>query len=416
MKKLLKRVFGFVRTIKAKFKALSFKKKALVVCAIIAVFIIGAVIIGRSGGPKVISSQAEFADITEVVSETGSIVASGRIDVYSPTNGSISTLYVENEDFVEEGRELFAVESSATEQEQQAAYANYLTAVAAQNSAKSNLNVLRSSMYEAWEDFRDLATNGTYEKGDGKPNEKNREAAEFQIAQDDWLAAEAKYKDQQKVVAQTEAQVSSTWLLYEATQNAVVKAPTSGTVSNLSVTQGSSVAVKSITTVVSPVLTIAKKTSTEVVVSLSETDITKIQNGQEATIDASAVDEKTYKGIVKRVDSIGTSIAGVNRYSVYVELVNPDNKLRSGMTVDTTVVTKKIKNVLSVPNSAVKPYQNGRAVRILDKSTRQIKYIPVEIGVRGKERTQILKGITEGEEVITSLSNEQLKRPGLFGS
>ena len=43
------------------------------------------------------------------------------------------------------------------------------------------------------------------------------------------------------------------------------------------------------------------------------------------------------------------------------------------------------------------------------------QYLPVEIGVKGEERTQILKGVAEGRQVISALSNAQIKRPGGFG-
>jgi hypothetical protein len=44
------------------------------------------------------------------------------------------------------------------------------------------------------------------------------------------------------------------------------------------------------------------------------------------------------------------------------------------------------------------------------------QFIPIEVGIRGKERTQILSGIEEGRQVILSLTNEQSKRKGLFGN
>ena len=83
------------------------------------------------------------------------------------------------------------------------------------------------------------------------------------------------------------------------------------------------------------------------------------------------------------------------------------------MSVDADIKTKTAKNVLIVPNSSVKPYQGGRAVRVPGEKG-EVKFIPVEIGIRGIKNTQILSGIRQGQEVITALSNESIKRPGLF--
>ena len=84
------------------------------------------------------------------------------------------------------------------------------------------------------------------------------------------------------------------------------------------------------------------------------------------------------------------------------------------MTADVEIETKNLTNILVVPNSAVKPYQGEKAVRVVDKVTKQVKYVPVVVGVKGENKTQILKGINQGQEVIQSLSNEQIKRPSLF--
>jgi HlyD family secretion protein len=401
----------------AKFKTFSLKKKIFITVIIIVLAIVGIRTVSAIIAPPTYTTAiVKKNNITEIVSETGIITAGGRTDIFSPTNGIITEVYVANGDEVIDGQELFKVESSATEQEQQAAYSNYLTAVATLNSAKSNLDVLRSSMYAAWDTYYDLATGDEFENADGTPKNDKREAAEFQIARDDWEAAEAKYKDQQTAVAQASAQVSSTWLLYQATQNAIVKASIAGIISNVAVTTGNSVSIKSpILPATPPVLTISVPSSVEAQVPLSETDIAKVKAGQNATIDVSAVDNKKYKGVVSRVDTIGTDVSGVVRYNSYILISNPDTQLRPGMNADAEIVTNQLEDVLSVPNTSVKPYQGGRAVRVPDGKTK-VKYIPVEIGVRGEEFTQILKGLTQGQVIVTSLSNEKLKRPGLFGN
>lgn len=391
---------------------LSWKKKIIVIVIAVITAVVAINTIGANPNAGYTFAKAEERDITETVTETGNISTNGSIEVLSPANGIATDVYVKNGDTVIEGQDLVKIQSSASQQEQQSAYSNYLAAVASLNSAQSNLNVLRASMYDAWDDHRNLATNDTYETGDGVARTENREAAEFQISQDTWLAAEKKYKDQQTVVGQAQSQVSSTWLLYQATQNAVVKATADGTVTNLSVTNGTNVNAQSLTQSATPLLVITNQKATEVTVSLSESDIAKIKEGQKAVIDVSSVDDKEYQGVVRRVDTIGTDELGVIRYKAYIEIINPDENLRPGMTADAQITTNQIENVLTVPNSAVKPYQGGRAVRVLKNN--QIEFIPVKIGVRGDEYTQILSGISKGQEVITALSNEQITRPGLF--
>lgn len=416
MKSVMQRIVGVVLKPWNWFKNKSFKKKLLIIVLLLIALIVFFSVIGNiTQKPKYSLSKVEKGNITEIVTETGSITASGTVNVYSPTNGVVENVLISNGSSVQEGDELFTVKSSATEQEQKQAYANYMTAVSSLGSAQAGLHALQSAMFGAWDDYKTLAEGDGYENSDGTPKTDQRTLPEFHVAEKDWLAAEAQYKNQQSVVGQAQAQVSSTWLLYQATQNATVKAPADGTVSNLSVTNGSSVSINTPAVPSQPVLTLSSGGVTEIAVSLSESDVAKVKMGQNAEIDVSAIDDKTYKGVVKRVDTIGTENLGVVRYNAYIEVLNPDNNLRPGMTADVEITTNELKGVLTVPNSAVKPYQGGRAVRIVGKNG-EAEFKPVKIGVRGVKNTQIISGVDEGTEIITALSNEQIQRPGLFGN
>lgn len=400
------------------FRHASFKKKALAVTLLlIAVIIASQQIQNLTKPPAYTTQKVAKGSITETVTETGNIIVAGKADIYSPSEGVVEEVFVTNGDEVTEGQELFRVQSSATVQEQQAAFANYLTALNSLNASKSTLDSLRADMFTQWKTYRDLATNSTYENSDDSPNEPNRTAAEFHIAKDEWLSAEAKYKDQQTAIGQASADVNSKLLLYQATQDATVIAPYSGVVSNLSITQGSSVKAKTLTVIPSPVLLITENAPVEVLIELSESDITKVASGQKAEIDVSAITDKKYKAVVNRVDTLGSDKQGVIVYNVYLRMSDADKNIRPGMNIDAEIVTKKVESVISVPNSAIKPYAGGRAVRIPDKKSKNgYKFIPVVIGIRGNERTEIIEGLNTGDTVITSLSNEQLKRPGLFGN
>lgn len=391
-----------------RFKALSRKKKILViVVAIILIFFVLPGIANSNKKPSYESAIVAKEDIKEIVTETGTIAVSGRVDVQSPTNGVIKEVFVKNGDIVKKGQALFTVESSATEQEQRSAHADYLAAKAALDNANATLNALQAELFRTNQIF-------VNDRGVDNPTKDQKDDPVYIQQNANWLKAEADYKNQQTVIAQAQAKVSSALLAYQATQNATVKATLAGKVSNLAVTTGSGVSAATLTSSPRPVLTISSQGSTEVIVSLSESDIAKVQEGQEAIIEINAIDNETYNGIVRRVDEVGTDNGGVIRYNAYIEVLEADSRIRSGMTVDVDIITKKLHNVLSVPNSAVKPYQGGRAVRVYDAGKRDFVYKPVTVGVRGNSRTQILDGIEEGQEVVTSLSNEQLKRSGAF--
>ncbi len=405
------------------FKRQSLWKKIGIVILLLVVSASAVSSLTHKNGQKYNVEAVKRADITESVDESGVVKISAQTDIYSPTNGVIEELYVSNGAIVQPGDELFKVKSTATQQEKQAAYASYLSAVAALNAAKSNREALQADMFAKWDTFKELAESDSYEKDDGTPDYENRALPEFHIPEKQWLAAEQKYIDQEKVIAQAQAAVNSSWLEYQATQTTVVKSTAEGTVSNLSVvlndsvtaSSGNAVSIPGVSSAsVKPVLTVADFSVIGVLLSLGESDINKVEPGDEAVIDVDPIDNRKYKGFVSRVDEIGYDDGGVMKYDVFIIIQDRDNQLKAGMTADVVMITEKLVNALSVPNTAVKPYEGGKAVQIVNDKN-ELEFVPVQVGVRGEQRTQILKGISDGEEIVVSLKNEQVERPGLFG-
>lgn len=393
-------------------KKLTKTKKILLGIALLLLIGIGIQIYrANTKKPNYTFGTVTRSDITEIVSETGKISTTGITPVLSPANGIVTNIYVENGDDVTVGETLFIINSTATEQQKSLALSNYLSAKSSLEAANSNALKLQATMFGQWKTFKDLAESDTYEEADGKPKDGMRTLAEFHISQKEWLAAEKDFQNQQTTISQAQAAVNSTYLLYQATQNATVKATAAGHISNLSVTPEGSVTA----TDTKPLALIVGHSKTEATVLLSENDVTKIQKGQTATIEMKALRGKTYHGIVNRVDSIGIENKGVIRYDAYIEITDGTDAIRPGMNVDVVIITNTKKDVLSVPNAAVKPYKGGRSVRVIGKN-KQIEYLPVEIGIRGKEKTEIKSGLQNKQEIIISLPNEQLKRPGgMFG-
>lgn len=390
------------------FKKLSFKKKLVVIVILIVVVFFGWNRIFGGNGDKYVMGEVTRATITQTVSEIGNVEAGGNVSVISPSTGIVEEALAKNGEKVDIGDLLFKVVSSATEQEKSAAYSSYLTALSALNAANSTANSLKSTMLSKWKTFYDLATNSTYEYDDGTPKTENRVLVEFHTAKEDWLAAEAKYKDQQNSISQAQADVSSKLLLYEATQNAEVKATSKGKVANLALAQGNSVRASDVALVI-----VSESLNQFVRLPINEIDVTKIEEGQKAEIDVDAINDKKFKGTVDRVDSVGTNTQGVITYNVFVRLLDTDPSIRTEMTANVKMFTETRENVLSIPNGAVKPYQGGRAVRVVDG--KEAKHIPVRIGIRGDERTEIIEGLTEGQMIIIGATNELIQRDSPFG-
>lgn len=386
------------------------KKAVAIIAAIIFIFIILGAIGNFFRKPGYVTDTVKRGTVTQTVTETGTLSASGKADIYSPTTGIISEVFVTNGEEVTPGQTLFTAQSIATPQEKQAAYADYMSAKSTLDGAQATLNSLQSSMFSAWDTYKTLAENDTYENADGSPKADQRNLPEFHIAQKNWYAAEAQFKNQQTVISSAQARTSAAWLAYQATQNSTVTAPIAGKVANLSVAKGASVGVNSALAPTEPVLSIADFSVTEAKILLGEDDISKIKVAQKVSITIDAVPGKTYTGIVRRVDTIGTLVKGVIRYGVYIEVTDADKNIRPGMNIDASIHTGEARGVLIVPNTAVKPYQGGKAVRVPGKTKGAVDYLPVVVGMRGEKLTEIKQGLSENQIIITSLVSETKKK------
>lgn len=361
--------------------------------------------------------------ITQLVTENGNVVSANETDVYSPTTGSLDHMYVKNSDYVHAGDKLFTVRSTATKQEQAAAYATYETAQSELTTAQNNQQTADATMWTKQQAYLTAQDNQNYKNNNTvnpatKNNYTDLEKQQIDSAvvqtQKDFEAAEQAYKTADVAIADAQAQVNSANLAYQATQNATVTAPVSGTVSNIVglpgakiVAQVSSAATANSTqnaTSATTVLVIGNNNNYAIQTTVSEVDIDKISLGLPVTVLFSAVPNKTYNGNIIQADTDGTNNSGVITYNVFVSITNGDNRIKPNMTANLTIKATEHKNVLTVANSAIVPYQNGKAVQVLNKNG-NITYIPVTIGLKGFTRSEVVKGVNAGTRVILGNTN-----------
>ncbi len=365
---------------------------------IVAMLVVGAWFIStRSNNePEYTTDVVKKADITEVVSESGTIASVGSTAVYSPTNGLVDEVFVTNNQEVKRNEKLFAVKSTATKEEITTAYAAYQAAASAVQQAENIRRSTTATVDRVHDDVKDNDDDETF------------------LQKETRTTAEVAHDNAYDALLAARASLVSAQVAYQATQDTIVVAPIDGTISNLSVTDGAAVAINSPLAPVSPVLMIGNIGTPEVKISVGENDINKVKVGKEVVLEVDAIDNKHYKGVVSRVDELGTVTQGVVNFSIYIEIIDPDDMLRTGMGVDAEIITKKLEDILSVPNSAIKRSDGKRAVRVPGEKG-EIEFVYVETGVKGGDRTQILSGLSEGQLIISSTPSDSEKRTSPFG-
>ncbi|HVZ10892.1 MAG TPA: efflux RND transporter periplasmic adaptor subunit [Candidatus Paceibacterota bacterium] len=212
--------------------------------------------------------------------------------------------------------------------------------------------------------------------------------------------------NQQNSVAQKEAALQDA---KDALADLYVRAPFDGVLADVPVQRGDSV---SSGTTVATIYT--QKSIADI--SLNETDIANIHEGQKATLTFDALPDVTLTGTVISVDSLGTVSQGVVSYNAQVALDVENDKVKPGMSTTVTILSGVSTDVLMVPTTAVRQTNGqwfvqtitGVDVGAAGTTTIGSAALPaqpemkqVEIGLQGDTETEIKSGLAEGDEIVT---------------
>jgi len=134
-------------------------------------------------------------------------------------------------------------------------------------------------------------------------------------------------------------------------------------------------------------------------IALNEIDIARVKVGQKVNLTFDAVDDLNITGEVVEMDTLGTVSQGVVSYNVKIAFDVQDERVKPGMSVSASIILSSKPDVLLVSNSAVKTQGNASYVEILVNGAPQRK--DVVVGESNDTLTEVVSGLTEGEEVIT---------------
>jgi HlyD family secretion protein len=143
-------------------------------------------------------------------------------------------------------------------------------------------------------------------------------------------------------------------------------------------------------------------------VSVSEVDINQIQPGQEVLLTFDAIRGKEYRGVVSQVDRVGSNVQGAIEFNVTVELTDPDEEVKPGMTAAVNIVVDQLEDVLLVPNRAVRFQDGKQVVYILEDN--QVVPVTIQIGSSSDTSSQVVSGDLQIGDLIV------LNPPTVFSS
>ncbi|OGG09573.1 hypothetical protein A2154_01445 [Candidatus Gottesmanbacteria bacterium RBG_16_43_7] len=399
----MKLFFKLLKTLFGKFRSLRFWQKAILVALIIVVgwFVYLNVSAQKNSQIKYQTATVQKGDIVSTVSASGSVLSVNIISANSLASGIIKSVFVKDGDVVKNGDKILEIDLDFQGQQKYAqAWASYLSAKSSLAQAQATEYTLRADLFTKWDTFKNLAENDTYSNADDSPKLENRTLPEFLISQNNWLAAEAKYKNQQTAVSQAQAALNSAWLTY-LQSSPVVTAPADGTITSLMYAPGMSIGTLDTGTSSSneKVATIATSGTPIVSVNLSEIDVSKVKIGQKVTLSLDSIENTTFTGIVIGVDRIGQTSNGVTQYPAIIQLDLENAQILPNMTVTANILLSSKNNVLTLPAAALIQEDGQSYVKVPDgKGSRMVA---VEVGISSDTMTEIVSGLSVGDTVIT---------------
>lgn len=213
------------------------------------------------------------------------------------------------------------------------------------------------------------------------------------IPQSELDAAERKSQVAAANLSQARANARSAQIQFDYT---VIRAPVPGVVASVSTQVGETVAAS----FASPTfVTIIDLDRLEIWAYVDETDIGRVEVGQEAVFTVDTYPDTEFTGTVTAIQPKAEIIDNVVNYVTLIEIGDTQGKtLRPEMTTTVNILLAEREGVLTLPNGAVR--RDSEGVHVLVEDPAGPRRRAIRTGYRGSDFTEVLEGLQEGDVVL----------------
>jgi len=313
------------------------KKSLIIILAIVIVIglVVGFTLVKKnsSSKPKYRTEKVSRGDIESVVTATGTLNPVVLVDVGSQVSGKIEKIYVDFNSRVKKGEVLAELDQSQLEAQIEQNQANYQNAVAAVESAKVALEIAQKN----YERAQNLYAKNLISSQEMDQAEANYLQAKANLTQAQARASQAKYQ----------LDASKVNLSY-----AIIRSPIDGVVVSRNINVGQTVAASFQAPVLFQIANDLTKMKVQCLV--DEADVGKVKEGQKVKFTVEAYPNDTFWGTVNQVRYAAQVSQNVVQYTAVLDVDNSSLKLLPGMTATCSIIVGEAKNVLRVPNAALR--------------------------------------------------------------
>ncbi|MBM3227005.1 MAG: efflux RND transporter periplasmic adaptor subunit [Candidatus Tectomicrobia bacterium] len=346
--------------------------------------------------PRYMTAAIERGAITTTVNATGTVNAVTTVQVGTQVSGTIQKLFADFNSVVQANDIVAQIDPALFETKVAQARANLANVTAAvqvaqatvdntraaietaranAESARANVEKSRVAVLDARRILvrnKELMRRALIPQNDVDTAQTTHDAAVSQLkisdAQQESAAGQLKSALAQTRLAEAQyvaalAQVEQSKAALQAAeldlQHTTIRAPVNGIVVSRNVDVGQTVAAS----LQAPTLFLIAQDLTQMQVdtNVSEADIGRIQVGQTATFTVDAYPTITFSGQVRQVRNAPMTVQNVVTYNAVVAVANAELRLKPGMTANVSFVIAERRDIVKVPNAALRFQPDGAA-------------------------------------------------------
>jgi len=296
---------------------------------------------------KYVTAAVETGDVVEKVQATGTVQPLLQVNVGAQVNGRVTQVYVDFNSVVQKGDVLAEIDPQIYDTQVSAQAANLTSQQAQLQQARATMASTKAQMETsrvALQRTQQLYSGNLAAKGDLDTAQGNYNSLAAQYA-----AAQANVDSQSAAIAAQAAQLNQSRTNRGYTK---ILAPVDGVVVTRSIDPGGMV----IASFQTPVLFVIAEDlrKMKILADVDEADVGKIAEGMDADCVVDAFPGETFHGKVSQIRYSANNVSGVVTYPAVVEVDNPEQKLRPGMTSTITVRSHEVHGVPRIPNAALR--------------------------------------------------------------
>jgi HlyD family secretion protein len=317
---------------------------------------------------------AKRVDMSQRINVVGNLIGAATVETVPKISGRLASVSVRLGDRVSRGQQLAKIEDSEILEQVKQAEASLAVGAATIRQREADLKFAQTNLDRTRNLFeRQLIPRQTLDDAEAR---HQAAVAQLDLAQAQNQQAQARIEELKITLSHT-----------------ILASPVDGFVGNRTLDPGAWV------TPNSSFLSLVDIRVVRIVVNVVERDLRRITEGLRAEVEVDAYPGEKFGGTVAHVAPVLDP--ATRTAQIEVEIDNRQYRLKPGMYAKVNFEVDQRQKALVVPTSAIVDVRGSRGV-FLPEEGDVARFKPVTFGLTDHENVEVVEGLTDGEQVITT--------------